>query len=246
MKLMDGFNHDGHMIIDDISTWPADLLQLLDGEKQSFLDYNIEQERIDRLRGEDFFQRFQPHPNKYEYAVDATVEKIHRCLQGKKTVGFHCTRLTEDEIIDIRSNGLFPLTISLVDRRIQDRVSAGELSAKSAQELIRQSHASKSYRSGTVWLCGYRETLQEEMDVGRLFRSWGGEAVYTPHDHSASGLGGELNRIGQPCIVIGSVIATEYLTEKYMASYLDQRELWPDEYGYDLEVRHAVDVLDVI
>jgi hypothetical protein len=51
-----------------------------------------------------------------------------------------------------------------------------------------------------IWFCPNRSTLREASGVHRLFRSWGGEAVYVGHEQDEN-IGAVLASIGTPCIV---------------------------------------------
>ena len=51
-----------------------------------------------------------------------------------------------------------------------------------------------------IWFCPNRTTLQDCSAVYRLFRSWGGEAVYNGQEEDPK-IADTLARIGTPCIV---------------------------------------------
>ena len=58
-----------------------------------------------------------------------------------------------------------------------------------------------SNRSGLAWFCFTRALLRDESGIERLFRSWGGEALYNSHEDDKK-TGPTLAALGKPCIVI--------------------------------------------
>src|SRR5690554_4877737 len=58
--------------------------------------------------------------------VDAVVGRVRAALDGHKLLCVHCTRLTPDEVDDVRRNGLRPLSRKLCETKLRQRVAAGD------------------------------------------------------------------------------------------------------------------------
>ena len=150
-------------------------------------------------------------------------------------IGYHCTRLHDEEIADILDRGLSPLSLELVERRIRRLQMAGTLTEVIAQHLIQHNWTDdrsrqQGGRSGMVWFLLTRSLLRSEDGIGisSLFRSWGGEALYACHEDKPE-ISSVLERIGTPCIVeailavdaiVGSVIG-----EKLVCGFLHRRRV---------------------
>ena len=97
-------------------------------------------------------------------------------LQGHNIRLFHCTRLRDEELEDITTNGLAPLTVELVHRRVDKALAAGDINEEQAA-TIRRKHDARN-RKGSTFLCTSRQSLNDETGVYRLLDKWGGEAIH--------------------------------------------------------------------
>src|SRR5690606_19025663 len=70
-----------------------------------------------------------------------------------------------------------------------------------------------------LWFCFYEPSLAGERGIGRLFRSWGGEALYNSHEKDPT-TGGALRRIGVPCIIKAIVPINNLCESKFPDSAL--------------------------
>jgi hypothetical protein len=256
MKLSDCFNHECHLVLGDVATWPSDLLCVLDSNKSGLMDFHQEQTRLDvkdaaeRAAG-DYRNLWDPEPNKYEAVWIETLEQIKELLPQIPAVGFHCTRLAEDEITDIREAGLQPLTPALTRQRVQHRVANGDLTQATAAKLLQGSQANQSNRSARVCLVDRVSQLKSEGGFYRLFKYWGGEALYWMHEEDQK-VARELQAFGEACIVVGSLNAGELgkgiddAAERFVYVFWDQRCGIPTDSTRDLSIRRTVRTLDVI
>jgi hypothetical protein len=192
--------------IEVAETWPPDFLQEALRNRDLVLAYQREQLRIDRLCQDHIFVRMDPPENEYRSAYDELVERLDDILTRHRIVGYHCTRLTPGEISGIKSDGLHLLSPDLVRRRLDRCVADGHMvqvhrkyldDCQIMHESLGNEHG---HRTGMIWFCPNRSTLQDYSGVCRLFRSWGGEAVYVGQEQDAN-IAPVLARIGTPCIV---------------------------------------------
>lgn len=192
--------------IEDCTTWPSAFLQQATTNRPLAIAYHHERSRIDRLCQDDIRLRTGPPPNEYNNAYYELVEGLEAILIRNWIVGYHCTRLTRSEIDDIKTNGLQILSLSLVKRRLAQCKADGLLSPEHYEYLRNSRDVELSLgnrhgqRTGMIWFCANRSTLQDALSVHRFFRSWGGEAVYLGHEEDES-IAPILARIGTPYIV---------------------------------------------
>ena len=66
-------------------------------------------------------------------------------------------------------------------------------------------------RAGMTWFCFTRAQLRDEASIERLFRSWGGEALYNSHEGDEE-TGPLLKSLGRPCIVVATVPVVKVAT----------------------------------
>jgi len=104
---------------------------------------------------------------------------------------------------------------------------------------------------GTVCFCHCVSTLKDEWGLYRLFRSWGGEALYCHHEEDSPARD-ELRRIGTPCIVVGSLQRPDISTitsfeERIIRVWLARNDPGAHSQDFDTVVKgRSVPVLDVI
>lgn len=183
-------------------TWPSELTAAVGENRTLIRSYFRERQRIDRLG----LNNVNPPTNGYRGAYDALVDQIDESLTRHRLVAYHCTRLTPNEINQVRTNGLRVLSPDLVQDRLEQCVADGlmttdERDALAHSPMLKASLANEhGYRTGMVWLCPNRATIRDSAGVFRLFSLWGGEAVYGGHEDNAQ-ITATLARIGEPAIV---------------------------------------------
>jgi hypothetical protein len=192
--------------IEDQKSWPQDFVEQAGQNRDLILAYHRERQRIDRLCEDDVFIRVEPPENEYGSGYDELVERLDKILTRHRIVGYHCTRLTPREISGIKSDGLQLLSPALVRRRLDRCVADGHLTSVHREyldnsQLMRESLGNKhGNRTGMIWFCPNRSTLQQSSGVFRLFRSWGGEAVYVGLEQDEK-IAAVLASIVTPCVV---------------------------------------------
>jgi hypothetical protein len=233
------FHYPGAMEYERPATWPPALRALLEREFKLLCSYEVRRAEIDAICEVDPIFRINVPRNEYRAARDNLVREADRILDAEKLLGFHCTRLMPCEIGRVRRSGLEPLGSALLRRRLDDAVAEGSLNEDLAAELWAGHQADDKSRAGRISFVNCRSVLCNESAVGRLFRSWGGEALYWGHEHRAD-TGTALRAIGTPAIVI-TTIPVGYLQtffqrigERFVWKYLEGRGI-PTGYGADLE-----------
>ncbi|MBW8311262.1 MAG: hypothetical protein K0M64_04435 [Rhizobium sp.] len=187
-------------------TWPDLVHRLVEEQRGLLIAYQQEHQRIDRLGWTDVQVRVHPPANPYRPEYDALVARLEALLRGHRLVGYHCTRLTPEEVERIRRDGLRALSPNFVRERLEALVDAGQMRPEQCRFFLDspmlQAHLANRHgnRTGMVWLCPNRSTLRDAAGVYRLFRSWGGEALYAGFEDEAS-VAGVLTQLGRPAIV---------------------------------------------
>lgn len=66
-------------------------------------------------------------PAKDAVNFECAISELSDALQDYSLRGWHCTRLTDNEIANIKANGLEVLSPKLIERRISDLIHQGML-----------------------------------------------------------------------------------------------------------------------
>lgn len=239
-------------------TWPPDFLQEVVRNRDLIRSYQRERQRIDRLCRDDIFVRVSPPENRYEDRHIDLLDRLDESLTKHRIIGYHCTRLTPGEITTIKSKGLRLLSPDLVRQRLDQCIADRHMTAVHRASLdgsktLRESLGNRpGRRTGMIWFCPNRSTLQEASGVHRLFRSWGGEAVYVGHEDDEN-IGKVLAGIGTPCIVKCAIPfpCDEPYHPKFAARFLSQFIGNDMEYAeppavFDLRTRRDVQASEVL
>lgn len=177
------------VIIDSnrIETWPPDVILYLQN-------------------ADTVFANWKNVSSKYEEQVLAAKE-FDKVIYGLKPIlssyylhGYHCTRLTEDEINTILSNGMTLQNAETLKYRLENIVSKGQIEKEIAVQLLSYNDANGDNRKNRLWFCFFPPFIAGQRGIERLFRSWGGEALYNSHENNTC-TGRVLQKIGTPCIV---------------------------------------------
>jgi hypothetical protein len=241
---------DNHILLDDLQSWPAKSLCLLNKMEQRLIEFYDEEKRIDKLLQENQELRIYEPSNCYQSVLQTCIEDITHHIKGMNIIGFHCTRLTQIDIDDILKNGLIPLSASSTIQRLFRLFQAKLISRTSYEAILNKNESSHVYRAGNVCVFHCLDTLKDASGLYRLFRSWGGESVYYNYENNAS-VGEELRRIGIPCIVIASInleLLNMYppLEERIVRSYIHKKI--PAGFSQDCDsfIKKTVPALQII
>ena len=114
-------------------------------------------------------------------------------------IGYHCTKLTSEEIVGIRNNGMLLQNAISLNERIDSLHERKMIDNQIAQRLKSENQADDYNRANMLWFCFYEPYIAGQYGIERFFRSWGGEALYNSHE-DGSDSGAALLGIGMPCI----------------------------------------------
>lgn len=226
--------------LDDKKTWPEELINFLTNNHDIFYSW----EQIGRAKSD-----VQVSPKAY----DAAVYGLEDVLSNYSLHGYHCTRLTEKEVSSIASNGMVLQNASTLNHRIDDLVNNGLITFQIANRLKKENEADDKGRARMLWFCFYPPYIATQYGIERLFRSWGGEALYNSHEGDPE-TGIALRKIGIPYIVEAIVpissLGMSYLSTKIVRQYLINcglKKPEPTEHeGYSHSNIPAANIIDII
>jgi len=120
---------------------------------------------------------------------------------------YHCTRLLPHEIESVRTHGLRPLTLSLLEDRIRGALDCGAITQVKAEMLL---HAHvfaddrQKHREGQVCLVLSSEIFRRDPDgCAPLLSTWGGEGFYMSRGWSR--VGEHIAGLGLPTVVVAHI-----------------------------------------
>lgn len=198
------------IVISDQTTWPSNVIEYLESNYKKFLGWECDCPRSSL-------------PQEYDLAIYG----MRDVLKKYSLVGYHCTKLIELEIDNIRNSGMLLQNSDSLRERIYQLEEAGLLSADVAHALISRNQADDGNRAGMLWFFFYEPYLAGCYGIQRFFRFWGGEALYNLHeDHPDTGK--VLKEIGIPCVIKANIPITSLKDSFYPDSsmirvFLSQR-----------------------
>lgn len=189
---------------DDQSTWPTELRQAVERHEAEIRSYHLERAAIDRSAQDDVTLRIDRPENSFEPIWNRVLAVANAALEGQYLLGYHASRLTEDDVSSIKTSGLEVLSVNLLNRRLEALRDAGQLTEQLFASLSARHQAADDNRANKIWFVFVAATLKDESGMERFFRSWGGEALYNSHeDHRLTGPA--LRSQGGPAIVQAAV-----------------------------------------
>lgn len=147
----------------------------------------------------------------YEY--DPAIDKFRGILREYSLIGYHCTKLTKEEIIDVHENGLLLQDSLSLQKRISRLEEISLIDSDVSQALASENQADDSNRVNMLWFCFYEPFLAGQHGIERFFRSWGGEALYNYHESNPL-TGKVISSVGTAC-VIKSKVPIESLDDSF-------------------------------
>lgn len=232
-----------HIILDQINSWPKNVLELVKKHEQSLIGYFQEEKRVEKIGRTDLKIRYNRPQNPFGDEWIEVVDTIDEILCEYKIVGFHCTKLMDYEIKDVIEYGLIPLDRNFANNRINTLFDKGLISEELRNKIIDKAELSEKIRTGRIFLFHCLSTLKDEWGLKKLFGFWGGESIYQYLKNST-----ELSQIGIPCIVVASIKISELdiypsLSRRMLGIYFDDK-LYP--YDTDSIIEKKLEVLRVI
>jgi len=135
--------------LDNVQNWPVALRAFLETHYDVFLGWEEDQNR--------------PHPSTY----DAAIYGLADALQPYALIGWHCTRLTDEEAERITTSGMGLPNGDVLERRIDALVQQGLITASVAIDLKADHQADDRYRAGRVWFCFFPPRIGDVCLRGR-------------------------------------------------------------------------------
>lgn len=166
---------------DDESTWLDTWLLRLEADREIITAYQRERARIDAAAEENVTLRIDRPVNEHQIGWDAALAVARRTAASHRLLGFHATRLVENEIREIKEQGLQVLSPELLRRRLEALQRDGAITDRQACRLLGYNQAADDNRSGTTAFFVTRAQLAHA-GLDRPCRSWGGEALYNYHE----------------------------------------------------------------
>lgn len=241
-----------HIVIDGFTTWPKSVQCYLQTHESEINSYVTHERNIDRLSREDVFLRLRKYrpTNSHLGAWVKAKEFVKEAVADLRFVGFHCTRLTQPEIKDISDNGLLQQGKNLLNRKLDALQECGDMSPQTAEAIRELNDVDEPVRAGSIGFFHRLSGLTCGDMIHRLFRAWGGEAIYRQHETNPV-VFEELTQVGAPCIVVASLNYSDIFSlmsveERIIRIFLDRYDREPSLHDCDSFVGRTVPALEVI
>lgn len=187
---------------DDPATWPPAITSALQEALPALRGYQNYRARLDAEREADpnnIMWRVDPLRNPFKAAREDLAALIDEHIADASFLAWHCTRLCDDEIAAVKTDGMFLLSPETFNARVQRRVDADDITPYVAERLRGANQAASEHRANQLWFVLTRKPLGTS-GVRDLLGYWGGEALYGNHDRDPE-VGPVLKALGKPCIV---------------------------------------------
>lgn len=225
------------IIISNISTWPKEVSDFLTENVSKFEGWACECCAKENPSGRD-----------------SLVTEFREILKKHSLMGYHCTKLTNNEIENIRENGMSVQNRDSLETRINQLMQSNLITCEEAKILKGKNQANDTNRAGMLWFCFYEPFWAGEGGIGRFFKSWGGEALYNSHENNIA-TGTTLRGIGTPCIIKANVNISLMKESKFpdcamakvLLSHSGHRIRIPIKHdGYSTQNISACDIVEII
>jgi hypothetical protein len=237
-----------------LDTWPQGIVDLLSNSIDVLAGYERRARQINRLIHHGAVEeRWKSHKNVLETDRRDIKELLDVILSSCDLMGYHCTRLLPYEREEIIQSGLSRPSHEFFTNRIRKAHACGYLSEESSDRLLSVNQIDDPFRKG-IWFVNLRSVLTEQEAVGRLFGSWGGEAIYNFHEPEPD-TGPLLRSLGEPQVVVAQLPIKDVglfgeLSERFIRFFLAaKRRCIANSYGFesqilvDLGSRQIIDVV---
>jgi hypothetical protein len=184
----------------DIDTFDTELRSYLEQQSELIRNFWAESRRLFEEREKQTVRGFHEQnvfgPPHSALRDDITV------MMGKRTIrAWHYTRLTDGEAAGIQANGMLPMSLDLIRRRLDVMVEAGELTSTVADNLFAASpyhEQIEGNRNDKIWLSSQPFEMDDSMVTG-LVTGWGGESLNFVHQEGP--IAALLASIGRPRVI---------------------------------------------
>ncbi len=192
----------GSIDIEDQNTWPVEVLAELESHFDVLHKNALSEMHINKLCEVDaHYQRNRPEAIHTRYRNDV-LGRLNTLLQPHCITAYHCSRLTDFEVEDVRLSGLNTLELDFALNRIARLESQGMMPAAVAEKLRAKNAIGNRHGDRLAQVCFMLSThsLRNEDDTAGLLSHWGGEALYWAYEHDPE-VSAVLRSVGSPCIV---------------------------------------------
>ena len=244
--------------IEEIKTWPKEFLKIAAQNKPSITAYHKFKKDIEFRSIEDVALRYNTPPNPYRTKYKEIVCCLEELLKPHNIVGYHCTKLTNYEIEDIKRNGINILSRELVQRRLVSAYEQGYLLKHEFDYLTNSPeiniilHNKNGVRTGMIYFSANRSTLKNDINgLYRFFHFWGGESIYWRHQEDEKIID-TLKRIGTPCIVkcsipVGDVNYYGSFAERFLSNLITGEVEHPEPPAvFEMDIKRNLEASEII
>lgn len=199
-------------LLNDKSTWHQDLLDLIESNKSLIRNYNYVNTYNFNLR--EAAKKCTPinyenlhRTNPYSYDLDYIKECVKYELQKLTIIGYHATRLTNEEIIEIKKNGLITSSKLNCYKRADNLLLNGYITKNECNFIKSHCILNLPYeanRLGQIWFSlGNCDISTKNTSLNNLYKDYGGETIRNGIENTP--LLEKLHEISKPCSVISYV-----------------------------------------
>ncbi|MDE7164310.1 MAG: hypothetical protein K2O04_02660 [Clostridiales bacterium] len=199
-------------LINDKSTWHQNLLDLIESNKSLIRNYNYIETYNSNLREKakkctpvNYLDLHRTNP--YYDDLGYVKECVKSELQKLTIIGYHATRLTNEEIVKIKNGGLITSSKENCYERADNLLLHGYISKNECDYI--KSHCIlnvplEANRIGQIWfLAGSCDISTKDTGLNNLYKDYGGETIRNGIENTP--LLEKLNAISKPCSVISYV-----------------------------------------
>jgi hypothetical protein len=174
---------------------------------------------------EEFLRNWYCHNGNYEGRdYDKWHDRAQQILSRYSLIGWHSTRLIDYEVRHIERYGMQLPNKEILYARIEAAQQHGYFTDDIAGKLKNKNEADDVWRKNRIWFTFYPPLRAGASGIYRLFKYWGGEALYNLHEDCAI-VAPILQRIGTPFLIeaevpIASLRPHSFLPDKLAIRYL--------------------------
>jgi len=220
-----------------MNTWPKDLIEFLEENFEVFIGWCCISENQSPV-----------------YVFENSLSEVRIILKKYSLIGYHCTKLTRGEISEIAKYGMSLQNGSTISSRLEKLEFEGSISKEVAEKLRVDNQCNDGNRANMLWFCFYEPHISGEHGINRLFKSWGGEALYNSYEGSVI-LGQVLKNIGIPCVInaivpMRSIPNSRLPWKEMIGTFLASKGFKldnPTDYeGYSIESITSENIIEII
>lgn len=182
MNFLDKYNLD-YIQFDVPSTWPKEWISFIGNNKEYFINYLNDENRINKLKENDATMINHPFDEYLNnYPLDDKINDFLDILNNtnKEVLCYHCTRLMDFEVFYLKENGLYQCSNELIQTKISLLYYNNIIDDETYNILNGSDYFFNNCREGILCLLsGYAPIIKDEYnEFSDLFNNYGGECFY--------------------------------------------------------------------